>query len=42
MSLWNDLRSLGDIAKLKDIYEKRNFPVDVRGLFPDWFEEQNW
>lgn len=44
MSLWNELRSLGEesIVKLNDIYMKRNFPVEVRNLFADWFEEQNW
>ena len=43
--MWNDVRSLGgeeNVRKLNDIYMKRNFPVEVRDLFPDWFEEQNW
>ena len=45
MSMWNELRSLGKeevIRKLNDIYAKRNFPYEVRDLFPVWFEEQDW
>merc|ERR1739848_398036 len=25
-----------------EIYTKRNFSHEVRGLFADWFEEKNW
>ena len=45
MSMWNELRSLGKeevIRKLNDIYARRNFPYEVRDLFPAWFEEQDW
>ena len=44
MGIWNDLKSLGEdyLTKLPELYTKRNFPWEVRGMFADWFEEQNW
>ena len=44
MGIWNDLKSLGEdyLSKLPELYTKRNFPWEVRGMFADWFEEQNW
>ena len=45
MNQWNELQSLEneeDICKLYDIYTERNFPYEVRDLFPAWFEEQDW
>lgn len=41
---WARLRTLGDeyISRHIEIYSKRNFPHEVRGLFADWFESKDW
>ena len=44
MALWNRLQSLDGEARtrLQDIYAKSTFPVEVRGTFAQWIEEQAW
>ena len=44
MGVWNELQTLGEeyVARLPDIYASREFPYEIRGLFADWFEQQNW
>lgn len=44
MGIWNELKNLGEeyVARLPELYASRNFPYEVRGLFSDWFEQQNW
>ena len=45
MATWERLQSLGgdeSRTKLQEIYTKFSFPIEVRGLFAEWIEEQEW
>lgn len=44
MGIWGELESLSKDYRdqLFIIYHQKNFSLEIRGLFADWFETQDW
>ncbi|XP_065683971.1 signal transducer and activator of transcription 5B isoform X2 [Hydra vulgaris] len=42
MSVWNELINSKSRNKIAELYQKHNVHIEIRAIFADWFEGQNW